>query len=62
MKFEQVEVNSKRWFDLTLLLNEEFRDIKDFEGVYQISNYGRVKSIKRKSYKEYIWRFESEVD
>lgn len=50
MKFEQVEVNSKRWFDLTLLLNEEFRDIKDFEGVYQISNYGRVKSIKRKYY------------
>ena len=62
MKFEQVKVNSERWFDLTPLLNEEFRDIKDFDGVYQISNYGRVKSIKRKSYKEYIWRFESEVD
>ena len=62
MKLEQVKVNSERWFDLTPLLNEEFRDIKDFDGVYQISNYGRVKSIKRKSYKEYIWRFESEVD
>ena len=62
MKLEQVKVNSERWFDLTPLLNEEFRDIKDFDGVYQISNYGRVKSIKRKSYKEYIWCFESEVD
>jgi hypothetical protein len=47
MKFEQVEPNSERWFDLTPLLNEEFRDIKGFEGKYQISNYGRVKSLKR---------------
>lgn len=26
-------------------LNEEWRDIKDYEGKYQISNYGRVKSL-----------------
>ena len=45
--FEQVEVNSERWFDLTPLLNEEFKNIKDFENLYQISNYGRVKSLKR---------------
>lgn len=43
--FEQVEVNSERWFDLTPLLNEEFRDIDGFEGKYQISNYGRVLSL-----------------
>ena len=42
--FEQVEVNSERWFDLTPLLNEEFRPIKNYNGLYQISNYGRVKS------------------
>lgn len=47
MKFEEVEVNSERWFDLTLLLNEEFRDVKGFEGIYQVSNYGRIKSLKR---------------
>lgn len=47
MKYEEVEVNSERWFDLTLLLNEEFRDVEGFEGYYQISNYGRVKSLKR---------------
>lgn len=27
---------------------EEWRDIKDFEGMYQISSFGRVKSCKRK--------------
>lgn len=46
MKYEEVEVNSERWFDLAPLLNEEFRDIVGYEGLYQISNYGRVKSLK----------------
>lgn len=45
--FEQVEVNSERWFDLKLLLNEEFRLIKDYENLYEVSNYGRIKSVKR---------------
>ena len=26
---------------------EEFRDIKGYEGIYQVSNLGRVKSLKR---------------
>lgn len=26
---------------------EEWKDIKGFEGLYSISNYGRVKSLKR---------------
>lgn len=47
MEYEEVEVNSKRWFDLKLLLNEEFRDIDFLLGEYQVSNYGRVKSLKR---------------
>ena len=46
MEFEEVEVNSERWFDLTLLKNEEFRDIKETKNKYQISNYGRIKSKK----------------
>ena len=45
--FEQIEINSDRWFDLTPLFNEEFRDIKDFEGLYQVSNYGRVKRLPK---------------
>lgn len=47
MKYEKVEVNNERWFNLTPLLNEEFKDIKGFENLYQISNYGRVKSLER---------------
>ncbi len=47
MEYEEVEANSKRWFDLTPLLNEEFRNITGYEGLYQVSNYGRVKSLKR---------------
>lgn len=48
----QITPNSDRWLDLKDLPNEEWRDIKGFEGLYQISNYGR---IKRLSYwREYI--------
>ena len=47
MQYEKVEINSERWFDLTPLLNEKFRDIKGYEGHYQVSNYGRVKSLER---------------
>ena len=28
-------------------MKEEFRDIKDYEGLYQVSNFGRVKSLAR---------------
>ena len=48
MEFEDIEVNSQRWFQLDDLLNEEWRDIEDFEGLYQVSNYARVKSLKYK--------------
>lgn len=40
-----VEPNSERWLSLENLPNEEWKDIKDFEGLYQISNYGRVKRL-----------------
>lgn len=43
--FEDVKVNSERWFNLKDLKNEEWKDIKDFENLYQVSNYGRVKSL-----------------
>lgn len=39
--------NSERWLNLKDLPGEEWRDIKDFEGLYQISNYGRVKSFPK---------------
>lgn len=48
--FEQVEPNSERWFNLTPLKNETFKPIKNYEKLYAISNYGRVKSLERDSY------------
>ena len=44
---DYIEPNSERWLNLDDLPEEEWRDIKDFEGLYQISNYGRVKSLGR---------------
>lgn len=32
-------------------MTEIWKDIKNYEGLYQISNYGRVKSLERKIYK-----------
>ena len=37
-------------------MNEEWRDIKDYEGLYQISNLGRVKSLVGWNGKKYISR------
>lgn len=45
--FEQVEVNSQRWFNLNDLKNEIWKPIKGFEEKYDISNYGRIKSKER---------------
>lgn len=51
MKFEKVEINTSRWFDLKPLACEIFKDIKGYEGRYQVSNYGRIKRLKR-TYKQ----------
>lgn len=42
---EWVEPNSPRWLLLDNLPNEHWKDIEGYEGLYQISNYGRVKSM-----------------
>lgn len=55
--FEDVIPNSDRWFSLNNLLNEEWKDVKDFDGLYQISNYGRVKSLKRNTTFERILKY-----
>ena len=41
------EVNSQRWLDISDLPNEVWLDIQSYEGVYQISCYGRIKSLPR---------------
>ena len=48
LKFEDLpEVNSERWLSLEDLDGEVWKDVVDYEGNYKISNYGRVKSLKR---------------
>ena len=34
-------------------MNEIWKDVEGYEGLYQISNYGNVKSIERLAYKQY---------
>lgn len=44
-------------------MNEEWRDIKGFEGLYQVSNLGRVKNLNyRKSKKERVFAFNKNTD
>ena len=37
--------------------NEIWKDIPEFEGLYQISNLGRVKSLKRNNIEAYFALF-----
>lgn len=47
MELHFITPNDTQWFDLDDLPNEDWKDIEDYEGLYQISNYGRVKSLTR---------------
>ena len=35
------------WYGLRDLPHEIWRDVRDYEGLYQVSNYGRIKSFRR---------------
>lgn len=49
-------VNSRRWLDISDLPNEIWLDIQGYEGVYQISCYGRIKSLPRtKKYGSFVY-------
>lgn len=43
-RIEDFEVNSPRWLSLEDFEGEVWKDITDFEGLYSVSNCGRVKS------------------
>lgn len=48
LRFEELpKVNSVRWLSLEDLPGEEWRDVVGFEGLYMVSDYGRVKSLDR---------------
>ena len=40
-----MKINSKRWLDIKPFKNEIWKDINSYEGKYQVSNYGRIKSL-----------------
>lgn len=55
-KLEEIEVNSERWFNLEPLENEIWKDIEGYEGIYKISNYGRIITIGKPNNKQgYIY-------
>lgn len=56
MKLIDIKPNSERWLDLTDLPFERWVDIKNYEGLYKISDYGRVKTLARRRVKESIKR------
>ena len=36
-------------------MKEEWRDIEGYKGKYQVSSYGRVKSLAKKSWNGHAW-------
>lgn len=46
-RIEDFAVNSPRWLSLEDFEGEEWRGVVNFEDYYQVSNYGRVKLLKR---------------
>jgi hypothetical protein len=49
LKHEELpEVNSKRWLSLEDFEGEIWKDVVGYEGLYQVSNYGRLKSLTRR--------------
>ena len=48
LRFEELpEINSERWLSLEDLQGEEWRPVIGYEEYYNVSNYGRIKSLKR---------------
>ena len=45
--YENVDIHSERFMSLNDLKNESWKDVVGWEGFYKVSNYGRVKSLKR---------------
>ena len=58
MKLIDIKPNSERWLSLEDLPYEEWRDVKNYENLYKVSNYGRVKTLARRRVKEAIMRCE----
>lgn len=50
LKYEELpEVNSERWLSLEDFEGEIWKDVVGYEGLYKVSNYGRLKSFSKRS-------------
>lgn len=47
MDINNIKSQSTKWLSLEDLPSERWKDIAGYEGLYQISDYGRVKGLKR---------------
>lgn len=50
-----IDYTDSKWYELTDLPNEQWKDIQNYKGIYQVSNYGRVKSLGRTLERETRW-------
>lgn len=49
MRYEELpKHNTLQWLSLDSFDGELWKDIEGYEGTYQVSNYGRIKSLERK--------------
>lgn len=44
-----LEINNEKWVDIKDFPYEIWKDISGFEGLYKISSFGRIKSLKKKT-------------
>ena len=51
-----LNINSEQWLDTKDLPNEEWKDIELYENLYQVSNYGRIKSLSLRNRQCFIKR------
>lgn len=48
LKFEELpKINSERWLLLKDFEGEVWKDVVGYEGLYEVSNYGRIKALGR---------------
>lgn len=48
-------INTERWMDVTPLKGEIWKDIPNYEELYQVSNIGRVKSLCKSNVQKNRW-------
>lgn len=56
LAIKMLDINQYTIYSLINGIKEEWKDIENYEGLYQVSNLGRVKSLKMRSHGKYVDR------